>query len=241
MLPAMVQHDSPYADAQLPPPPVVMLLSATALHLPTFRPLLSQEDLTVTSAPVPKSLAFAQATEAKPGASAHTPSSRRSAPPPAAPPSERGDSPLTNMSDNENDTNGSDSDGDGDGGDVITPKIDCPKGLTCMTLAKHKAWAHGDLTNEITAHVHILAKKYLDTSEVYSNQNRTALKDVYRKAKAAYPVLKEYNNNWPTKCILQAHLKIRKNASKTAIISNFSQAIGRRSPSTKRLLGTPAV
>ncbi|KAJ7840030.1 hypothetical protein B0H13DRAFT_1910894 [Mycena leptocephala] len=219
MLPTIIRHNSPYADAPPPPPPVVMLLSATVLHLPAFQPLLSQEALTVTPAPM--------AADAK--------AAGKSVPPPSAAPShERGDSPLTEMDDDESETGGS---SDSDGGDATAPKIASPKGVTRLTLAKHKEWVHGHLTNEITSHVHQLARKFLDTSEVFTHQDRAALKDVYRRAKVAYPDLRKYDNNWPIKCILQAHLKITKTASKNAAFSNLGRVITGKDKKTKATKG----
>jgi hypothetical protein len=96
-----------------------------------------------------KSFAFAAAApEVKFGPSAQALSSRKSVLPPSAAPShERGDSPLTEMDDDESETGGS---SDSDGGDATAPKIASPKGVTRLTLAKHKEWVHGHLTNEIT-------------------------------------------------------------------------------------------
>lgn len=163
----------------------------------------------MTSAPVAKdakaaskaikSLAFAQAAtaiETKPGPSAPTASFRRSAPPPSSvPPSERGESPLTEIGDGASST---DSSSDSDDGAVAAPKIACPKGLTRKTLSKHVEWVHGDQTDEITVRpffpfplqsltrfpqeqVHKLAKKHLDLKEVFSDQDDDALKNVYRR------------------------------------------------------------
>ncbi|KAJ7190014.1 hypothetical protein B0H12DRAFT_1246481 [Mycena haematopus] len=241
MLPTTIQHNSPYAEAQPPPPPVVMLLSATELYLPAFHTLLSQEDLTMTAPVVAKpaskvkSLAFAQAapaTEVKPGPSSRAPSSRRSAPPPSgAPPSERADSPLTAI---DGDESGSGDSSDSDSR-ATTPRIARPKGLTRVSLAKHSAWEEGpDVTTKITSHVHTLANKYLNPSKSFTDQDRTKLKEVYSRAKIAYPQLKDYANNWPVACILQAHLKITKLAAKNSAVAALSRKITGAGASKKK-------
>ncbi|KAJ7467905.1 hypothetical protein FB451DRAFT_1401181 [Mycena latifolia] len=244
MLPTI---DSPYAEAPPPPPPQVLLLSATDLHLPTFPPLLSHEDLIFTSASEAmaqgtkgpskaiKDLTFAQAAAAadNPAPSAATPSSRQSVPPSSsqtAPLSER-ESPLTELADDEAHFDSGSDDG------VPTEKIPCPTGLTRKTLAKHNAWdEHGETTRKITVFVHQLADKYLNIEEVFSNQDRAAVKDVCCRAKERYPVLKRYAKNWPTRCILQAHLKITKNAAQAAVVSRLCTITANRRKKVPRLV-----
>ncbi|KAJ7148974.1 hypothetical protein C8R43DRAFT_952218 [Mycena crocata] len=224
--------DSPYAEVHPPPPPKVMLLSATDLHLPASR-LISHEDLVFTSASdaethdkgvttapstvskspkVTKALTFAELHPYPPKPS----SSRQSVPPSGR----RGgsESPLTDL-DEILSSNSS-------GSDVnVVParkKIACPTGLTRKTLAKHEEWKQKEeVTRAITKFVHKLADKYLDIEDALANQDSAIVKDVYRRAKVAYPVLKNYAQNWPTRCILQAHLKITKKAAEFATLSRL--------------------
>ncbi|KAJ7900461.1 hypothetical protein B0H13DRAFT_1883443 [Mycena leptocephala] len=222
MLPTTILHASPYAQMQPPPVPVVMLLSMTNLHLPILPTLTIHEDLIVASKRVAsalniiakdgnatnkaiRSLALLEAAEAKPGSSAPTP-----AKPPSSQAASARDSPLTDISgDDENSIDVSDNDSVDD---TIT-RIPCPKSLTRKILANHE-----DLHQN---YVHKLTKKFLDEDIALSYQDKAAVKHVYREAKIAFPELKKYAANWPTKCVLQAHLKIRANTANAAAISKL--------------------
>ncbi|KAJ7148985.1 hypothetical protein C8R43DRAFT_1128750 [Mycena crocata] len=229
--------DSPYAEAQPPPPPKVMLLSATDLHLPASR-LISHEDLVFTSASdattqdkegttapstvtkpskVTKALTFAELDPK----SIHTyppkPSSSRQSDPPSG---RHGGStsPLTDL--------GEILSSESSGSDVnMVPakkKIACPTGLTSKSLAEHKEWTEKEeVTQAITLLVHKLADKYLDIEDVLANQDSTIVKDVCRRAKVVYPILNSYGENWPTRCILHAHLNITKKAAESATVSRL--------------------
>ncbi|KAJ7712134.1 hypothetical protein B0H16DRAFT_1744479 [Mycena metata] len=246
MPPTTLPFDSAYAEAQPPPPPVVKLVSDTDLHPPKFRTLTMEEDLPDKFEPPAKTLAFASTTsttkakpvpsapassswQSAPPPSSSTPasSSRQSAPPPSlALPADAG-SPLSDMTDAESDTGGSSS-SDGEG---VTPKIACPKGLTRKTLTNHEEFVHGgDATRDeeianLTAYVQKLAKKHLDLNAALSFQDTDAVKRVCNKVKDKFPNLGRYAKDWPTKCLLQAHLKVTSDAAKTAVITNFKKEV----------------
>ncbi|KAJ7042753.1 hypothetical protein C8F04DRAFT_1175866 [Mycena alexandri] len=221
MPPTTLPFDSAYAEAQPPPPPVVKLVSDTDLHPPKFRTLTTEEDLPDKFEPPAKTLAFASTTsttKAKPVPSAPASSSRQSAPPPSlALPANAGTTAANG---------GSSSDGDG-----VTPKIACPKGLTRKTLTNHEEFVHsGDTTRDeeianLTAYVQKLAKKHLNLSAALSFQGKDALQRVYHEMKDKFPNLGRYAKDWPTKCLLQAHLKVTSDAAKTAVITNFKKEV----------------
>ncbi|KAJ7719226.1 hypothetical protein DFH07DRAFT_784682 [Mycena maculata] len=172
---------------------------------------------------VVKVLTFAQAAPANnPIPSAPT-SSRQSAPPSSlAPPSDPG-SPLSDMT--ERDADGS---SDGDGGGVTTPKIACPKGLTRQTLKQHKEFVHKgneDNRDKQIDEVHKLAKKHLNLKTTLSYQDTAMVKRVFHAMKAKFPDLKHYTQNWPAKCLFQAHLKVTSDAAKNAIVANFKKEV----------------
>ncbi|KAJ7044225.1 hypothetical protein C8F04DRAFT_1250172 [Mycena alexandri] len=234
MPPTTLPFDSAYAEAQPPPPPVVKLVSDTDLHPPKFRTLTTEEDLPDKFEPPAKTLAFASTTsttKAKPVPSAPASSSRQSAPPPSlALPADAG-SPLSDMTDAESDTGGSSGSdgGSSSDGDGVTPKIACPKGLTRKTLTNHEEFVHsGDTTRDeeianLTAYVQKLAKRHLNLSAALSFQGKDALQRVYHEMKDKFPNLGRYAKDWPTKCLLQAHLKVTSDAAKTAVITNFKK------------------
>ncbi|KAJ7878719.1 hypothetical protein B0H13DRAFT_1892524 [Mycena leptocephala] len=187
------------------------------------RPSTTGRDATVRDGPSPSSfsdpsLAGGSRRDLRPSGQGRYGDRRSIPPPPSVPPSERGESPLTEIGE---DASASDGSSGNDDRAVATPKIACPKGLTRKTLSRHVEWVHGDRTDEIT-----LAKKHLDLKEVFTNQDDGALKNVYHLAKTQFPELRRYANNWPVKCILQAHLKVTKTASRTAIVWDFSRALG---------------
>lgn len=156
MLHTAIPPDSAYAEAQPPPPPLVMLVSVTDLHPPKFRTLTMHEDIPdnferATSPPAAiakdprpalgkasKVLAFATPTPINvnpvPSAPAPTSSSRQSAPPLSP------GSPLSAISDDASDTY--------DSSDSDVTKIPCPKGLTRRTLTKHQTFLP-DLNDDV--------------------------------------------------------------------------------------------
>ncbi|KAJ6538748.1 hypothetical protein B0H10DRAFT_1971365 [Mycena sp. CBHHK59/15] len=71
--------------------------------------------------------------------------------------------------------------------------------------------------------------------EVFTPQDDDALKKVYRQANVQFPELRRYTSNWPVKCILQAHLKVTKTVSKTAIVSHLSRAVGGKTTPRKTI------
>ncbi|KAJ7702633.1 hypothetical protein B0H17DRAFT_1127585 [Mycena rosella] len=136
----------------------------------------------------------------KPELSAPTTSSWKA----STPARERSNSPLTSLS-------GSDSEED-DG----TPKIACPTSVTRKMISNHTAWeGNRETTENVTAHVHKLATALLNTSEALTFQDK---KQMNKK----FPYLKRYAKNWPTMCILQAHLKVTSTAAKNALLLNFT-------------------
>lgn len=230
MLPATINRDSAYADAQPPPKPVVMLVSATNLHLTNRRTLVMHQDLpaqftppaALEGAPVPPTPSPPQTV---PGPSIHpTPAL------PAPATSSRHSSPLTNASDSDSDT-----------GDDHPPKIAAPSAITRKILKNHAEWVEGDeKAEQITVNLSSLVLNSSHfSSEICSQSSPSRLGykagfqlpgyhrdarllsqgkfsflflssvDIYPapQTQDKFPELKKYSKNWPVKCLLQAHLK----------------------------------
>ncbi|KAJ7755279.1 hypothetical protein DFH07DRAFT_773397 [Mycena maculata] len=238
MLPTIIRHDSPYSQAQPPPAPVVMLFSATDLHLPTLPALIIHEDLYMKAEPAAstpdtkrkssKVVTFTGATVARvvhsqPRSSAPPASSHR-APTPSTqwrptPVCDRSLSPLSSV--------GSEDESEASLGD----KIAAPIALSRQTIKKHSEWIESDeQTKKITAYIKKLADSMLDKTQAFTNQNDNKVKQLYRQTNKEFPCMQRYQDNWATKCILQAHLKIKasaaKNHAKNKILHTLSDQVG---------------
>ncbi|KAJ7036007.1 hypothetical protein C8F04DRAFT_1258372 [Mycena alexandri] len=54
----------------------------------------------------------------------------------------------------------------------------------------------------------------LDTTKCITDQDTQLVQEVYQQAAQMHPILQEYQGNWATNCILQAHLKSTSQAAK---------------------------
>ncbi|KAJ7736641.1 hypothetical protein B0H16DRAFT_1730688 [Mycena metata] len=98
---------------------------------------------------------------------------------------------------------------------ILPDTIPPPPGLTRRTLENHDAWTiEAAETAVIKTTVHNLADAILDTTKCITDQDKKLLDQVYQEAAQMHPLLREYQGNWATNCILQAHLKITTQAAK---------------------------
>ncbi|PPR02024.1 hypothetical protein CVT26_008718 [Gymnopilus dilepis] len=76
------------------------------------------------------------------------------------------------------------------------------------TLSKVlKAW--GDEFKVISAFIKDEADKMLDTSLSYKSQPQSGINSICELATARFPILNKYEDNWPVRDILKAHIKYR--------------------------------
>ncbi|KAJ7437625.1 hypothetical protein B0H11DRAFT_2255239 [Mycena galericulata] len=236
MLPTIIRHDSPHSQAQPPPAPVVMLFSATDLHLPTLPALMIHEDLHMKAEPAAsapdterkssKVVAFtgaAVAVDSQPRSSAPPASSHRARTPSThrrpTPARDRSLSPLSSI--------GSEDESEASLGDKIT----APTAVCRQNIKKHPEWIeNAEQTKKITAYIKKLADSMLDKTRAFTNQNKHKVKQVYQQTNKEFPCMRKYQDNWATKCILSAHLKIKASAAKTRtknkILNTLSDQVG---------------
>ncbi|KAJ7089906.1 hypothetical protein C8R44DRAFT_892093 [Mycena epipterygia] len=97
--------------------------------------------------------------------------------------------------------------------------IPVPQMLTRKVLEHHETW-EGDKTETalIKKVVHELVETLLDTTSAISDQEAGLLEEVFRRAAQMFPILRKYDDNWATRCIVQARLKATSaNASNKAV------------------------
>ncbi|KAJ7807082.1 hypothetical protein B0H14DRAFT_2609985 [Mycena olivaceomarginata] len=155
---------SPFAGRESPPPPVVLLLSQTDLHMPSSPGLLIHQDLGLApSSKLKKNVAFAPV---------HT------YPPP----------PIL----------------------AATDLIPCPPQLSRHLLEHHPGWevdTAQTLVIKFQKTIYKLVDKILDTSQSLKYQDPELVAKVYKQAIQMHPILRNYEDNWATKCVIGAHLK----------------------------------
>ncbi|KAJ7121075.1 hypothetical protein C8R44DRAFT_736765 [Mycena epipterygia] len=91
---------------------------------------------------------------------------------------------------------------------IFEVTIPVPQMLTRKVLEHHETW-EGDKTETalIKKVVHKLVETLLDTTSAISDQEAGLLEEVFRWAAQMFPILRKYNDNWATRCIIQARLK----------------------------------
>ncbi|KAJ7020522.1 hypothetical protein C8F04DRAFT_1274996 [Mycena alexandri] len=91
---------------------------------------------------------------------------------------------------------------------IVPNAIPTPRHLTAKAVENHKGWTLGATeTDVIKRTIHKLTDHLLDTTQCYSKQAKTPLLLVYERALEMHPVLREFENEWATRCIITAHLK----------------------------------
>ncbi|KAJ6532082.1 hypothetical protein B0H19DRAFT_1273237 [Mycena capillaripes] len=91
---------------------------------------------------------------------------------------------------------------------MLEKKIPVPSSLTRKILEDHPGWECDDTdTALIKKTVHQIIEDLLDETKSMSDQKPMLLEEVYRRAADMFPVLRNYADNWATRCIVQAHLK----------------------------------
>ncbi|KAJ7860870.1 hypothetical protein B0H14DRAFT_2576429 [Mycena olivaceomarginata] len=115
---------------------------------------------------------------------------------------------------------------------IFEEKIPTPTMLTRKVIENHAAWEGGDReTIIIKTTVHTLVDKLLDTTKSLSDQDPELVQEVFQRAAQMHPDLGKYENNWATRCIVQARLKATSsNASNKAVKEVMADVIqmGRR-------------
>ncbi|KAJ7449504.1 hypothetical protein B0H11DRAFT_2247245 [Mycena galericulata] len=220
MLPTIIRHDSSYSQAQPPPAPVVMLFSATDLHLPTLPALIIHEDLHMkaepaASVPDTKRKSSKVITRSAGVVSSGTDSLDTTEVNSGARPLM---SPLSSI--------GSEDESEASLGD----KIAKPSALSRQSIRKHSEWIESEpQTKKITARIKTLAGSMLDPTRALADQNENKVKQLYRQINDEFPCMRQYQDNWATKCILGAHLKIKaraaKNKAKNKILNTLSDQV----------------
>ncbi|KAJ6601697.1 hypothetical protein DFH09DRAFT_1069260 [Mycena vulgaris] len=127
---------------------------------------------------------------------------------------------------------------------IFEQTIPAPTMLTRKILEKHDTWEGGEReTAIIKTTVHALVDKLLDTTKALSDQDTELVQEVFRQAAQVHPDLCKYENNWATRCVVQARLKATSsNASnKTAKevvtgVTNIVQAGRRTRSGSKQIL-----
>ena len=155
MFPTTTRHDSPHAKREPPPDPVMMLLSATNVHLASLPTLTVHEDLHTTSkraisvvkittkavkVPVP----VGNSVPPRSGPSAQTAAPQTAAPPTVPTPTSAPQTPAKHRPT----PFGSGSDSEGDSDNDNTPKVPRPAGLTRKALERHHSWDMDQATTD---------------------------------------------------------------------------------------------
>ncbi|KAJ6540096.1 hypothetical protein B0H10DRAFT_2245295 [Mycena sp. CBHHK59/15] len=230
MLPTTTRHDSPHAKREPPPDPVMMLLSATNIHLASLPTLTVHEDLHITSKRAVSVVKITAKVEEVPvlvapigGSGVLAPSGPSAAPQTAAPPMVPTPTPAPQTTANRRPTPfGSGGDSDSDSYNGNTPKVARPTGLTRQALERHRDWGMDQATTDaIRAYAHKLADEQLDKSLALTYQEKKQVKHVT----VQFPDLRRFSRNWPTECILQAHLKVTSSAATKAAMANQASAL----------------
>ncbi|KAJ7323500.1 hypothetical protein DFH08DRAFT_817530 [Mycena albidolilacea] len=91
---------------------------------------------------------------------------------------------------------------------IFEDVIPTPTMLTRKIIEHHEAWECGEReTAIIKTTVHTLVEKLLDMTKSLSDQDPELMQEVFRQAAQMHPDLCKYENNWATRCIVQARLK----------------------------------
>ncbi|KAF7372580.1 hypothetical protein MVEN_00120700 [Mycena venus] len=107
--------------------------------------------------------------------------------------------------------------------------------LTRKIIEHHEAWQGGEReTAIIKTTVHALVEKLLDTTKSLSDQDKELVQEVFWQAAQMHPDLRKYENDWATRCIVQARLKATSssasNKATKEIVADVAE-IGRRTRS----------
>lgn len=77
------------------------------------------------------------------------------------------------------------------------------------------------------AYVHSLAAKKLNTNKSYRYQDMKQVKEICKSSKKVYPLLKDYDKDWPVIDIIKQHLKykseVRRRAEAAASMKEVKQ------------------
>ncbi|KAJ6537914.1 hypothetical protein B0H19DRAFT_1079015 [Mycena capillaripes] len=106
---------------------------------------------------------------------------------------------------------------------IFENTIPVPRMLTRKIIENHATWeADQKETALIKTFVHALVDKLLDTTKPFPDQDTGPLEEVFRQAAQMHPILRKYENNWATCCIIQARLK---NTSSSASTKAAKEAV----------------
>ncbi|KAJ7176583.1 hypothetical protein C8R46DRAFT_1029902 [Mycena filopes] len=93
---------------------------------------------------------------------------------------------------------------------VVDKLIPSPGSLSRRNLDKTSQWNQHHTKEEtvvIKAVVNKIVDQVLDTTQAISFQRIELLEQVYREAAVMFPILRKYEGNWATYCMVFAHLK----------------------------------
>ncbi|KAJ7775908.1 hypothetical protein DFH07DRAFT_951809 [Mycena maculata] len=91
---------------------------------------------------------------------------------------------------------------------IIEVPIPAPRMLTHKIIENHADWkVEAQETALIKTTIHQLVDRLLDTTKALSDQKDDLLQQVFKEAAVMHPVLRNYNSDWVTRCIVQARLK----------------------------------
>ncbi|KAF8805352.1 hypothetical protein BYT27DRAFT_7105116 [Phlegmacium glaucopus] len=83
-----------------------------------------------------------------------------------------------------------------------------------------------DRTYEIiVALVHKLAKTKLNTTKSFRSQDMKIVKQICNTVSKEYPILKDYEKDWPTRDMLKLHLKYTSEASRCSVAASTAKNI----------------
>ncbi|KAJ7721258.1 hypothetical protein DFH07DRAFT_784175 [Mycena maculata] len=81
---------------------------------------------------------------------------------------------------------------------IMEVPITAPKMLTRKIIENHAEWK---------TTIHNLVDRLLDTTKALSDQKDVLLQQLFKEAAVMHPVLRNYDSDWATRCIVQARLK----------------------------------
>ncbi|KAJ7123790.1 hypothetical protein C8R43DRAFT_958944 [Mycena crocata] len=91
---------------------------------------------------------------------------------------------------------------------IFKEKIPVPTMLTSKIIENHQGWEPKEReTGIIKTTVHALVDQLLDTTKALADQDPALVEEVFRQAAQMHPDLRKYEDDWATRCIVQARLK----------------------------------
>ncbi|KAJ6579912.1 hypothetical protein B0H10DRAFT_2341834 [Mycena sp. CBHHK59/15] len=221
-----------FAESVIPPAPVMVLLSATDLYAPLLSPLLMHDDVSTASKGAiyaPKAIIIPTPSNAakQPAVSAPSLAWTKSIAVPSA--QRRSTARLATpvvgkVAFDRGVSSCSESDGEAEVSDPGRAHIPRPRGAIRTSTDELFNWTPEVMAN-VKNRLHALADKHLDPSKSFQSQDARTLQKVRRLINDDFPMLKDYQNNWASNRILQAHLKVTAAAATKSTSRGVVQAV----------------